>query len=181
MQESIPRDPLQTDEGADEADRPRLVPRSLELVCPRCAFHMPATAAFCPGCGHTMRETPRAQGSVGWFPESIAGALAYLTPIPAILFLAFQPYKKSCYVRFHSGQCLLLWAAAALMVVAIRLAGVFLFMIPTAGPLFVVLLWTLAILALAFLWLALVIKALQGEMFKLPILGEFAEQFANIV
>lgn len=180
MQESIPKDPLHGDYGGGEADRSPM-PRQLELVCPHCAFHMPAAAAYCPGCGQTMRDIPHADGTVGRFPENIAGALAYFTLLPAILFLALEPYKRNRFVRFHSGQCLLLWAAAALIAVAIRLAGVFLFMIPTAGPLFLVLLWTVAALALVFVWLVLVVKALQGEMFQLPVLGDLAEQFADTV
>ena len=34
-------------------------------------------------------------------------------------------------------------------------------------------------LAFFMVWIVLVVKALQGEMFKLPVVGEFAEQQAR--
>jgi uncharacterized membrane protein len=142
---------------------------------------MPETATFCPGCGRTVRSVPRADGGVAPFRERIAGALAYVTFIPAILFLVLEPYRRNAFVRFHSIQCLLLWVATAALAATIRLAAVFLFMIPVAGPLFVVVICTVAVIALAVIWLVLMVKALQGEMFKLPLLGQFAGQHANSI
>jgi uncharacterized membrane protein len=141
---------------------------------------MPASAAFCPDCGRTMHPA-RAMGSVGRFREDIAGALAYMTFIPAVLFLVQEPYKRNRFVRFHSGQCLLFWAGTALIGIALRLATIFLSMIPVAGPLFVVLIWSVAALGFFLTWLVLVVKALQGEIFKLPVLGEVAELYANLI
>ncbi len=117
----------------------------------------------------------------GPFLESIAGAVAYVTFIPAILFLMLEPYKKNAFVRFHSVQCLLFWVATAAAVAAIRLTALLLFMIPVAGPLLAVLIWTVGILAAGVIWLVLIVKALQGERFKLPLLGQFAEQHANSI
>jgi len=151
----------------------------MPLACPDCAAQMPETAAFCPGCGRPMRSVPRTQGKVGVLPETIAGALAYITFIPAILFLALQPYNRNGFVRFHSAQCLLLWLTAALAAAALKLAAVLLFRIPLAGPLIVVLASGLCGLAAFVIWLVLVVKALQGEMFNLPLLGAFAASFAG--
>lgn len=121
-----------------------------------------------------------ASGKVGALPERIAGALAYLTFIPAIVFLVVEPYKKNRFVRFHSIQCLLVWAAAALVALALKVAGLVLFIIPVVGPLFVVLVLVLAVLAAVAVWLVLVVKALQGEIFKLPVLGSFADLNADL-
>jgi uncharacterized membrane protein len=159
--------------------------------CPHCAAQMPETAAFCPGCGQSMlgqsmvsqstvTET-RAQGTVGAFPESIAGALAYLSFIPAIIFLVLDPYNKNRFVRFHSVQCLLLWGATIALAIAIKLASVVLFIIPVLGPLLVLLVSTVVGLAAVVIWFVLVIKAFQGQMFKLPMLGDLAEQYAGSV
>jgi uncharacterized membrane protein len=142
--------------------------------CPHCAAQMPETAAFCPGCGRSMQT--RASGKVGVFPENIAGALAYLTFIPAIVFLTLDPYKKNRFVRFHSVQCLLLWGAVILLAIALKLASVVLFIIPVLGPLLVLLVSVVVGLAAFVIWLVLVVKAFQGEMFMLPMLGEVAEQ-----
>jgi len=124
-------------------------------------------------------DEPRASGKVGALPERIAGALAYFTFIPAVVFVLVEPYKKNRFVRLHSIQCLLLWATGALVAVALKVAGLVLFFIPVVGQLFVVLIFVLAGLAAVAVWLVLVVKALQGEMFKLPVLGEFAERNAN--
>ena|SRR5579862_6609686 len=146
--------------------------------CPHCAAQMPATAAFCPGCGRSMQTEARAQGKVGPLPEPVAGALAYVTFIPAIVFLVLDPYKKNPFVRFHSFQCLSLWGAGILIAIALKLAGLLLFIIPVLGPLLVVLVDTVVGLGAVVIWLVLVVKAFQGHMFKLPLLGDFAAQQA---
>ena len=149
--------------------------------CPHCAAQMPATAAFCPGCGGPMPTTVSARGKVGILAENVAGGLAYLTFLPAILFLFLEPYRKNRFVRFHAVQCILLWLAAILLAVVLKLVGLLLFIVPVIGPLLVLIIDVLAVLAVLFLWLVLIVKALQGEMFKLPWLGEFAEQHAGAI
>ena len=147
-------------------------------ACPHCAAQMPETAAFCPGCGRPMQSDERSQGKVGPLPEPIAGALAYFTFIPAIVFLVLEPYKKNRFVRFHSFQCLLLWGVAILIAIALKLAGMLLFIIPVLGPLLVVLIWTVVGFGAVVIWLVLVVKAFQGLMFRLPLLGDFAAEQA---
>jgi len=81
--------------------------------CPDCSSQMPETAAFCPGCGRSMIAPERAVGRVGVFPEGIAGALAYFSFIPALIYLFREPYRSNYFVRFHSVQCLLCWLIAS--------------------------------------------------------------------
>ncbi len=126
-----------------------------------------------------MHVEARAQGSVGVLPENVGGALAYFTFIPAIIFLVVEPYKKNRFLRFHSVQCLLLWAAAILIAIALKLASVVLFIVPVLGPLLVWVVAAVVVLAAIVIWLVLVLKAFQGEMFHLPMLGEFAAQYAS--
>jgi len=137
---------------------------------------MPDDAAYCPGCGRAMRAPERAQGTVGGLPETVAGALAYFTIIPAILFLVVEPYNKNRFVRFHSFQCLGLWLLAVVVGAVLRIAGFVLFFIPVLGHLLVWLISMVVSLAFFVIWVVLVVKALQGEMFKLPVLGDFAEK-----
>jgi len=146
--------------------------------CPDCAAQMPQTAAYCPGCGRPMQTEARAQGKVGVLSEPMAGALAYFTFIPAIIFLLLEPYKHNRFVRFHSFQCLLLWGAAILLAIALKLAALLLFIIPVLGPLLVVLVSAVVGIGALVLWLVLVVKAFLGETFQLPLLGAFAVQQA---
>lgn len=151
----------------------------LPLACPDCAARMPDGAGFCPGCGRSMQITPRAHGRIGVLPENIAGSLAYVTFIPAAIFLLVAPYNKNRFVRFHAIQCLLLWAVAILVAFALKLGGLLLFVIPVVGPLVLVLISMFVGLAALVVWLVLIVKAFQGEMFKLPALGDYSEQHAN--
>jgi uncharacterized membrane protein len=155
----------------------------LPVSCPDCEARMPETAVFCPGCGRRIPaalevEEP-AKEKVGLLAENIVGALAYLTFIPAIVFLLREPYRGNRFVRFHSVQSLLLWAMGALAALALKVASMLLFVIPFVGPLFTVLVLVIVGLGAVAIWMVLVVKALQGEMFKLPVLGEYAEQQAN--
>lgn len=152
---------------------------TLPLACPDCAARMPETAAFCPGCGRPMHTAPRSLGKIGVVTENIAGALAYLTFIPAIIFLVRLPYKRNPFVRFHSIQCLLLCLASAAIAAAFRLIFLVLILIPVLGPLLVTLIAVIASIAAVVLWVVLVVKAFQGETFKLPLLGDIAATYAE--
>ena len=152
----------------------------MTLACPHCAAQMPDTAGFCPGCGRTMLAATRAQGKVGVLPETLAGALTYFI-VPAIVFLLVAPYKKNSFVRFHSLQCFGVVLAAVIIGAILRVGGIVLFFVPALGPLLIWLVSMVVSLAFIMIWIVLVVKALQGEMFKLPFIGDLAEQHAASV
>lgn len=139
---------------------------------------MPDTAAYCPGCGRAMAAGERAQGTVGALPETVAGAIAYFL-LPAIVFFLVEPYSKNRFVRFHSFQCLGVCLAAVVVGALLRVVGFLLFFIPVLGHMLVWLVSMVVGLAFFTIWAVLVVKALQGEMFKLPVVGEFAERQAS--
>src|SRR5258708_26711433 len=145
--------------------------------CPNCAASMPDTAAFCPGCCRSMTSPTRAQGTVGVLPETLAGALAYFI-LPAIIFLLVEPYKTNRFVRFHAFQSLRALLASVIVGAILRIAGVVLFFIPLLGHLLVWLVSMLVSLAFFMIWIVMIVKALQGEMFKLPVVGDLAEKQA---
>jgi len=126
-----------------------------------------------------MQPVERARGTVGVLPEPLAGALAYFV-FPAIIFLLIEPYNKSRFVRFHSFQSLGVYLAGIVVVAILRIVVFLLFVIPVLGHLLVWLIAMVAALAFFMLLVVLVVKALQGEMFKLPWLGDFAEQNAAV-
>jgi uncharacterized membrane protein len=123
-----------------------------------------------------MFPVERARGTVGALPETLAGALAYFTMIPAIVFLLVEPYRKDRFLRFHSFQCIGLWLVVVVVGALLRVVGFIVVFIPRFGPLLVWLASGVSILAFLAVWAVLVVKALQGEMFKLPVVGDFAEK-----
>jgi uncharacterized membrane protein len=159
-------------------DQPPPVPLK---SCLECRFQMPETAAFCPGCGRSMQAGDGAEGKARPVAESVAGGLAYFTFLPAILFLLLAPYRTNRYIRFHSLQCLLLCGAGALVALLLKLMGMVLFLIPVLGPLLVVLLNMVMLLALLLIWMVLIVKAFQGQMFRIPLLGDFADRYADVI
>ena len=50
-----------------------------------------------------MTDTPQSG-----LTDNAAGAIAYITFIPAIIFLAIPPYNTSPFVRFHAWQSIFL-------------------------------------------------------------------------
>ena len=112
-------------------------------------------------------QTPPAAGSSGGMEPNVAAALAYLWII-AIIWLVMEPYNKDRFIRFHSFQALIL--GITLIVIDIILS-----VIPIIG-------WILLIL-MPLVTLALLVfcayKAYNKEMFKLPVIGDFAEKQAG--
>ncbi len=96
--------------------------------------------------------------------ENLMGALTYLLGfITGIIFLLVE--KNSKFVRFHAMQSTILFGG--LFVVNVVLG-----FIPLLGWLVGLLLSLLAFV----LWIVLMWKAFQGEMYKLPYVGGMAEK-----
>ncbi|HUN86875.1 MAG TPA: DUF4870 domain-containing protein [Terracidiphilus sp.] len=106
--------------------------------------------------------------------DHAAGGLAYVTFIPAIIFLVLAPYNRISYVRFHSWQSIFLAIAYLIVDVVMMILG----RMPFFGwaTLF---LWPLVALGFFIIWIIVLIKAFNGERFKLPIIGDLAEKQAN--
>lgn len=130
---------------------------------------MSAGAELCPQCAEALESVPQINTDRR---QRAAAVAAYLTPIPAILFLYLKPYKNSTFVRFHAFQSIII----GIVVVALLLLGG---LLANIG-------WTVAWLmfgllfgvGLFFLWLVLSIKAAQGVQFELPLLGAEAARRA---
>jgi len=97
----------------------------------------------------------------------MAGALAYVTIIPAIVFLLLEPFNKKRFVRFHAFQSIFVYIAWIIIGIGLSFIG------------FIPMLWTFVRLALFVTLLILALKAYQGQMFKLPVIGDIAEQQAG--
>jgi uncharacterized membrane protein len=107
------------------------------------------------------------------FSDNSLGAIAYITVVPAIFFLAISPYNKSAYVRFHA------WQSTLINVLAFVLSIVLSY-IPSLstfhGSIVVLGLYLLIWIAWAFVSLWCAISALNGKRVKLPALGAWADK-----
>jgi uncharacterized membrane protein len=99
--------------------------------------------------------------------QNVAGLLCYVLGfVTGIIFLIIE--KENKFVRFHAFQSAATYAGFFVLYI------IFLF-IPFIG-------WIINIflgIAMFILWLVLMFKAYQGQMFKLPVIGNFAEKQAN--
>lgn len=99
--------------------------------------------------------------------ENITGVLCYVLGfITGVAFLVLE--KENKFVRFHAMQSLATFLG---LFVVSQIIG----MIPFVGPIILILTTPVGLI----LWLLLMYKAFKGEIFKLPIVGKFAEEQTN--
>jgi len=136
--------------------------------CSSCGQEIPAGATVCPQC--SVAAGSEARGQTGGLADNVAGMLAYVTIIPAIIFLVMEPYNKNRFIRFHSFQCIFFEIAWFVLCIALSIV--------TRG-LLTLLVFPLMWLGGLVIWIVLLLKAYQGQMFKLPVVGDLAEKQAN--
>ena len=175
----------------------------MAITCITCGSTMPDVSEFCPACGravqrprpqdlaasyetpplpaksealplsHSISEPAQAPAPPVVMNDRLVAAAAYLTFLPAVAFLFLKPYAGRRFIRFHSLQSVCFWLLAAVLLGLGLIASTFGFL----------LIWlftgTLVALGLSLTWLVLSIKALQGEWFRLPAVGDFCEQFVS--
>ncbi len=161
------------------------------IFCTSCGTQNADAASFCSTCGKPIAQPAGAAATAapsgaagatvvpgpapvaGAMPnENVMGGIAYLTIFPAIIFLLIEPHKYNKFVRFHSWQCI--WLCITWFVVVIAT-----FWIPFVGFGVGFMIRGAIRLVLFIAWLVAIINAFQGKMFKLPVLGDLAEQQAN--
>ena len=124
---------------------------------------------------------------------NVAAALGYPIGIIAIISLIME--KENRFVKFHAIQSLLLYAAfiviwVAVVVISIILAAIGIAASAAGGEAggalggIIGLLWWLVIMVVllaAFIGLIMAaVKAYQGQMYRLPIIGNMAAKWAGV-
>jgi uncharacterized membrane protein len=118
--------------------------------------------------------------------ENVAALLSYvMTWITGLIFFLIE--KDSRLVRFHAVQALILGIMAAVLMVGSWIVWIVVVIIAALlpdvlGTLFmgvVGLLMTAIFLAIFVGWILGMVKAFQGQYFKLPVIGNFAEKFSQ--
>ena len=115
-----------------------------------------------------MSDTPTPIPAASGLSDNAAGAIAYITIIPAILFLVLAPYNEKPFVKFHAWQSLF-------FNIAFIAAHIILGIIPVIGWLILLLLD----IGFLILWIIVLLKASKGEKYKLPFIGDLAAKQAG--
>lgn len=156
-------------------------------TCTKCGAPLNEGAAFCGSCGTPAPGAAAASGgsgsgtatpsgsSSGGLAPNVAGALAYVTIIPAIVFLVMEPYNKDRFIKFHAFQCLFLAAAAFATYICLLVLNI----IPVIGTIVYILLIPLVGLTVFVLAVISLIKAYNNGKFMIPVIGKLAEQQAS--
>ncbi|WP_287268020.1 DUF4870 domain-containing protein [Thermogemmatispora sp.] len=104
---------------------------------------------------------------------NMAAGLSYLVGwITGLIFYLSE--KQNRFVRFHAMQSIIWFAALTILIVALDVLG----MIPFVGLLTFCLSGLVGLVGFVS-WIVLLIMAFQGKYFKLPIIGDYAERYAN--
>lgn len=143
--------------------------------CSKCG--QPVEASASSASGGAVPPPPTAAPAAPIANDNVLGAVAYITVIPAIIFLLLEPYNKNRFVRFHALQCLMLagtwfvfWMANLVLAIPLTFlsfVGTFLQMILGFGVAIVMLI----------AWIMAVIKAYGGEEYRLPVIGDYAAKY----
>jgi uncharacterized membrane protein len=142
--------------------------------CNMCGAQIADGTTTCAACASRAPVAAAPMASAGGLTDNVAGMLAYITIIPAIIFLVMEPYNKSRFIRFHSFQCLFFAAALFILHVGLSIFAFVPFLALITFPLHL-----LVSLGGFILWIVLLLKANQGQMYKRPIIGDMAEKQAN--
>jgi uncharacterized membrane protein len=150
--------------------------------CTKCGAAVMDNAGFCAACGAPQSaggQAPTASGSTPAVPqtamdENVASALCYVCGwITGLIFFLIDKRPK---VRFHAAQSIVVFGALTVFYYAF---GIFLgftfFSHGLAGFSFVWGIFRLVELGFAVLWILLMVKAYQGEKFRVPIAADLAD------
>ena len=144
--------------------------------CKSCGADI-GTAAFCPKCGANQSAAaapPSASASSGeGLAENIAGLLCYAVGwVTGIIFLLTD---KRPFVKFHAAQSIVVFGALTVFYYAGRMIFAFSGFLGLAWIAIDLLIGVLGFI----LWILLMVKAYQKEVFRLPVVADIAEGIAG--
>ena len=148
--------------------------------CAKCGTAMGAAAASGPSTpppgSFSAGAAQYAQPTASGMTDNVAGALCYvLGLITGIVFLVLAPYNQNKFVRFHAFQSIFfhvtfigIWVLETILAM----------MMPFGLSMVMTMIGLLITLAALGGWILLIVKAYQGEKFKLPVIGDLADKQA---
>ena len=158
------------------------------MFCSKCGAENPEGAKFCSKCGADLGAAAapaeggakvEAETTVGMSPNT-AGLLCYvLTWVTGIIFVLLE--KKSTFVKFHAWQSIMTFGALFVLqiIVGVILSAIAIATLSTGLLIFVGVVSTIIWILIVVLWIALMVLAYQGKMWKVPWAGKWAEKQAS--
>lgn len=149
--------------------------------CTKCGASVAEGVAFCTNCGQsqgTAAPSNTGTGTQSGLAENVAALLSYV--LGWVTGLIFFLIDKRPYVRFHAAQSLVVFGALHIITIIVGFGfGASLWMGGWAGFGMGFLLYRIIQLIGLVLWILLMVKAYQGERFKVPFAGDVAENLAK--
>jgi len=144
------------------------------MFCSKCGAENADDSDFCKQCGApTGSAMPVATGSSTSLEPNVAGLLCYLFGwVSGLIFFLIE--KEDQFVRFHAMQSIVVSVAVYIVCIPVAIVA---FIFGLITPVLSMLLWTVFCLAIFGLIILLMYKAYQGERYKLPKIGDFAEKY----
>ncbi len=117
--------------------------------------------------GQAEKKGSDAANTLQKLNPNLAGLLCYIGGwVSGLIFLLIE--EKNPFVRFHAAQSIVVFGT-------LNLLSMLLGWIPGSGGIF-----TFVISGFSFIfWVVLMVKAYQGELYRLPVAGEIAESLAK--
>jgi uncharacterized membrane protein len=158
------------------------------MFCSKCGTENPDGAKFCSKCGAGLgvvatptegAAKPETESSTG-MSANTAGLLCYVAGwITGIVFVVLE--KKSKFVKFHAWQSIMTFGVLTVVQIILSIIGTIAWATsPFWGPWWFahvlgIIVWVITV----GLWIALILLAYQGKMWKVPLAGNWAEKQAN--
>jgi uncharacterized membrane protein len=146
--------------------------------CNQCGSEVQPADRFCPHCGGAQPLASSAASSKDYLTvvnSKTASLLCYIPVVGwvwAIVVLASSRYRHDSESRFHAFQGLYLFVAWLLVDWVVRP----MFFFPMPHDFGLGLIPKLLKIGVLGAWVFMIIKTSQGEMYRLPILGELADR-----
>lgn len=127
-------------------------------------------------------QTPPAGGGAGQsagLAPNIASLLCYIcSPLTGIVFLLIEKANKD--VQFHAWQSVVFGFGYMAVIVALKLLAAIMGVVASVLGVIIDFFVPLVMLAAFILWIICMVKAYQGERWRIPVIGDFAAKKAGI-
>ena len=141
------------------------------MFCSKCGAENADGGSFCKQCGAPLQASESsgsvpARAGTGLEPN-VAGLLCYVFGwITGLIFILIE--KENDFVRFHAMQSIVVFGTWAILQILFYIF----WLVPFLGVILSTLWWIFGVV----LAIILMIKAYQGERYKVPYAGDFAEK-----